>query len=139
MYTGASDEGLNWLLNSFLERIPGASGATVVTADGLVLATSDQIAEDTADQLAAIASGLASLTDGAAQCFSAGPVKQLIVEMAGGYLFLSRISDGSILAVMCGPSCDIGQVGYEMSTLVARIGQVLTPALRAELSARPAL
>jgi uncharacterized protein len=40
---------------------------------------------------------------------------------------------------MSGPDADIGLVGYEMSLLVARIGQVLTPALREELSARPAL
>jgi uncharacterized protein len=38
---------------------------------------------------------------------------------------------------MCDPDCDIGLIGYEMSLLVARIGQVLTPALRAELSALP--
>jgi uncharacterized protein len=38
---------------------------------------------------------------------------------------------------MCEPDCDIGLIGYEMSLLVTRIGQVLTPALRAELQATP--
>ena len=47
------------------------------------------------------------------------------------------MSEGSALAVTCAPECDIGLIGYEMSMLVARIGQVLTPALRAELSMRP--
>jgi predicted regulator of Ras-like GTPase activity (Roadblock/LC7/MglB family) len=62
----------------------------------------------------------------------------VIVEMDGGYLFVTNISEGSALAVMSTPDCDIGLVGYEMSVLVTRLGQVLTPALRAELSARPA-
>jgi uncharacterized protein len=131
------DSDLNWLVNSFVERIAGARSAVVVTTDGLVLALSDRIARDSADQLAAVTSGLASLTAGAARCFSAGPVNQVIVEMAGGYLFVTTVSDGSALAVMCEPDCDIGLIGYEMSLLVTRIGQVLTPALRAELQALP--
>jgi hypothetical protein len=38
---------------------------------------------------------------------------------------------------MCESNCDIGLIGYEMSLLVGRIGQVLTPALRAELQGSP--
>jgi predicted regulator of Ras-like GTPase activity (Roadblock/LC7/MglB family) len=128
---------LNWILTNFAERIPGTRSALVVTTDGLVLALSELIERDTADQLAAITSGLASLTAGAARCFKAGTVNQLIVEMEGGYLFVTAISDSSALAVMCDPDCDIGLIGYEMSLLVARIGQVLTPALRAELQGLP--
>jgi predicted regulator of Ras-like GTPase activity (Roadblock/LC7/MglB family) len=133
------DRDLNWLLNNFVDRIAGASSAVVVTTDGLVLALSDRIARDTADQLAAITSGLSSLTAGAARCFQAEPVNQLIVEMAGGFLFVTSISDSSALAVMSEPDCDIGLVGYEMSLLVSRIGQVLTPALRAQLQGTPLL
>jgi predicted regulator of Ras-like GTPase activity (Roadblock/LC7/MglB family) len=131
------DADLNWLVNSFVDRIAGARSAVVVTTDGLVLAMSERIARDSADQLAAVTSGLASLTAGAARCFSAGPVNQVIVEMAGGFLFVTTVSDGSALAVMCEPDCDIGLIGYEMSLLVTRIGQVLTPALRAGLQALP--
>jgi predicted regulator of Ras-like GTPase activity (Roadblock/LC7/MglB family) len=128
---------LNWLVNSFANRIPGASSVVVVSTDGLVLAMSDKIARDTADQLAAVTSGLASLTAGAASCFSAGAVNQVIVEMEGGFLFVTKVGEGSALAVMCEPSCDIGLIGYEMSLLVARIGQVLTPELRTELQGSP--
>lgn len=138
MTTASSDDrDLNWLLNSFIERITGVTSAIVTTTDGLVLAVSEKIARDSADQLAAVTSGLASLTTGAARCFDAGVVNQVIVEMSKGYLFVSSISDGSALAVMCDPDCDIGQIGYEMSLLVERIGQVLTPALLAELQGPP--
>jgi uncharacterized protein len=124
---------LDWLLEDFVDRVPGASSAEVVTADGLVLCVSAQISGDSADQLAAITSGLASLSDGAALFFAAGSVRQLIIEMDGGFLFVARVSDGSILAVMCQSNCDIGLIGYEMSLLIGRIGDVLTPELRAQL------
>jgi predicted regulator of Ras-like GTPase activity (Roadblock/LC7/MglB family) len=58
---------------------------------------------------------------------------QSIVEMENGYLLLMRVGDGSNLATLAAPSCDIGQIGYEMAVLVERAGQVLTPELRAEL------
>jgi uncharacterized protein len=131
------DHDLNWLLNSFVERTAGVASAIVTTTDGLVLAVSEAIDRDTADQLAAVTSGLSSLTTGAARCFDSGTVNQVIVEMSKGYLFVTSISDGSALAVRCERDCDIGQIGYEMSLLVDRIGQVLTPELRAELQGPP--
>ena len=133
----ANSPDLDWLITSFVERIPGVNSVVVLSTDGLVLALSDQLDRDTADTLAAVTSGLASLTAGAARHMGAGNVNQVIVEMDGGYLFVTTVSEGSALAVMCGPDCDIGLIGYEMSMLVARVGQVLTPALRAELSMRP--
>jgi hypothetical protein len=45
------------------------------------------------------------------------------------------ISDGSCLTVMAAATCDVGGVGYQMASLVARAGEVLTPSLRAELQA----
>ena len=124
-----------WLVTNFAERVPGVAHAIVVSADGLLLTSSDRLPRDRADQLAAVTSGLVSLTQGAARCFDAGAVNQTIVEMEKGFLFVMSVSDGSCLAVLASPSCDIGLVGYEMALLVARTGDVLTPALRAELQA----
>jgi uncharacterized protein len=42
------------------------------------------------------------------------------------------ISDGSILAVLAAPECDADQVSYEMTLLVEAVGDVLTPAARAQ-------
>jgi predicted regulator of Ras-like GTPase activity (Roadblock/LC7/MglB family) len=124
---------LDWLVNDFVYRISGVSHALVVSADGLKLAVSTQIDDARADQLAAVASGLASLTRGAARCFAAEPVTQTIVEMRGGYLFVTAIGDGSALAVFAVPDCDIGMIGYEMTLLVARAGKLLTSPLRSGL------
>ena len=65
--------------------------------------------------------------------FEGGSVTQTVVEMVRGFLFVMAISDGSVLAVLASSDCDMGLIGYEMALLVERAGDVLTPALRAEL------
>jgi uncharacterized protein len=126
---------LNWLIGNFAKRTPGITHAMVVSADGLPVAVSERLDRPMADQLAAIASGVASLSQGAARYFEAGTVRQTVVEMERGFLFVMAISDGSCLTVLAAASCDVGGVGYQMATLVTRAGQILTPSLRAELQA----
>ena len=130
----ASPGQFGWLVNTFAERVPGVAHAIVVSADGLLLVSSDRLPRDRADQLAAVSSGLISLTQGAARCFDAGGVVQTVVEMDRGIVLLMSISDGSCLAILASPSCDLGLIGYEMTMLVDRVGQLLTPELRTELS-----
>jgi predicted regulator of Ras-like GTPase activity (Roadblock/LC7/MglB family) len=122
-----------WLVNEFADRVTGVAHAVVVSADGLLLTGSARLPADRADQLAAVASGLISLTQGASRCFDGGPVKETVVEMERGILILMSISDGSSLAVLAAPNCDIGQIAYEMTMLVDRAGQMLTPELREAL------
>jgi uncharacterized protein len=125
----------NWLVDNLAKRTPGVAHAMVVSADGLPVAVSERLDRPKADQLAAIASGLASLTQGGARCIDGGLVKQTVVEMNRGLLLVMAISDGSCLTVLVGTSCDVGVVAYEMTMLVSRAGDVLTPSLRAELQA----
>src|SRR5216683_5402751 len=89
---------LNWLITNFVERVPAVAHAIVVSSDGLPLAFSDGFPPDRADQLAAVASGLSSLTQGAARVFEAGSVIQTVVEMEGGLLLVMAISDGACMA-----------------------------------------
>jgi predicted regulator of Ras-like GTPase activity (Roadblock/LC7/MglB family) len=113
----------------------GGAHAAVISSDGLLVAVSDRLDRARADQLAAIASGVESLTQGAARLFQAGSVNQTVVEMEKGFLFVMSVRDGSCLAVLAAPSCDVGLIGYEMAMMVAKAGEVLTPQLRAELQA----
>ena len=131
----ADARNLNWLVGNFAKATPGVAHAMVISADGLPVAISERLDRSRADQLAAIGSGLASLTIGASRCFDGGLVKQCVVEMEGGFMFIMSISDGSCLAVLAATSCNVGVVAYEMAVLVARAGDVLTPSLRAELQA----
>jgi predicted regulator of Ras-like GTPase activity (Roadblock/LC7/MglB family) len=127
--------GLNWLITEFVREMPGVAHAVVVSADGLPLAYSAGFPKDRADQLAAISAGLISLTQGASRIFDGGSIAQTVVEMQRGLLLTMAISDGSSLAVLAAPDCDMGLVAYQMTLVVERAGQVLTPAVRAELQA----
>jgi len=111
---------LGWLVDNFTAKVSGVANTLVVSADGIPIALS---------------SGLASLTQGASRCLGAGHVRQVIVELEQGFMFVMAISDGSVLTVLASPTADLGLVGYEMALLVARVGPTLTPALRAELQA----
>ena len=128
-------QNLNWLIGNFVTRVPGVRDAVVVSSDGLLMALSPGIDRTGADQLAAIASGLTSLTRGAARCFGGGRVNQVIVELDNAFLFVTSISDGSALAVIAAATADVGLIGYEMTLLVERAANVLSPALVAELQA----
>jgi len=126
---------VNWLVSDFVNNVPGVAHAVVVSSDGLPLAYSEGFPKDRADQLAAVAAGLISLTQGASRVFEGGPVTQTVGEMQRGLLLIMSISDGSCLAVLAAADADLGLVAYQMTLLVERAGQVLTPAVRAELQA----
>jgi uncharacterized protein len=126
---------LNWLIGNFAKHTPAVAHAMVVSADGLPVSVSDRLDRARADQLAAIASGLAGLTQGAASLLDYGPVKQAVVEMERGLLIVMSISDGSCLTVLAASPGDVGVVAYQMAVLVTRVGDLLTPRLRAELQA----
>ncbi len=81
---GHPTQDLNWLVTDFVERVRDVAHAVVVSSDGLPLAFSAGFPQDRADQLAAVTSGLASLTQGAARAFQGGIVVQTVVEMQAG-------------------------------------------------------
>ncbi|MEU7040572.1 roadblock/LC7 domain-containing protein [Streptomyces varsoviensis] len=138
---------LHWLLDNLVEEVPGVRSVAVVSSDGLMLLSSDPeqnaaaaagpAAHDgprgSSADLATIVSGLGSLTTGAAKLMEAGIVKQTMVAMDEGSLFVMAISDGSLLGVQAAPDCDMSVVAYHMALFVGRAGHVLTPELRSEL------
>ena len=129
---------LNWLVTDFTTRVADVAHAVVVSSDGVPLALSEHVPQGRVPQLSAIISGLTSLMQGAGRVLEGGSATQALVEMDGGMLFVKAVSDGSSLAVLTAPECDTRQVSYEMTRLVGAVGELLTPAMRAEsLTARP--
>ncbi|CAM5578337.1 hypothetical protein SAVIM338S_04977 [Streptomyces avidinii] len=142
---------LQWLLTDLVEEVPGVNSVAVVSSDGLLLLSSDPVAPDTpaagpasvparprgprgaSADLATIVSGLGSLTTGAAALMDGGTVKQTMVAMEHGSVFVMSISDGSLLGVHATPDCDMSVVAYHMALFVGRAGHVLTPEVRSEL------
>ena len=123
--TAGDDRDLDWVMSRFVDDVPDAAHAILVSADGLLMASSTSIPGERAEQVAAVSSGLASLAVGAARLFEGGAVLQTVIEMQNGYLLLMSVGDGSHLAVLTEDSADIGQVGYEMALLVDRVGRTV--------------
>ena len=121
---------LDWVMSRFVEEVPDAAHAILVSADGLLMASSTSIPAERAEQVAAVSSGLASLAVGAARLFEGGAVMQTIVEMEMGFLMLMSVGDGSNLTVLTTEEADIGQVGYEMALLVDRVGRTVEATAR---------
>lgn len=101
---------LQWLLTDLVEEVPGVNSVAVVSSDGLLLLSSDPGAGGAEEpratprpkgprgasaDLATIVSGLGSLTTGAAALMEFGAVKQTMVAMENGSVFVMAISDGS--------------------------------------------
>ncbi|MFI9581534.1 roadblock/LC7 domain-containing protein [Streptomyces sp. NPDC052236] len=143
---------LHWLLSTLVEEVPGARSVAVVSSDGLLLLSSDPVTDANANinvtatgrrpsprgagaDLATVVAGIGSLTLGAARLMDGGAVKQTMVAMAEGNVFVMSISDGSLLGVHTTPDCDMSVVAYHMGLFVGRAGHVLTPELRSELRA----
>jgi predicted regulator of Ras-like GTPase activity (Roadblock/LC7/MglB family) len=127
-----------WLVANFADRVPGVAHAVVVSVDGLLLTSSTRLGGERAEQLAAVSCGIVGLTQGAARCLDGGGIVRTVIEMDQGLLLLSSVKDGSCLAVLAAPTCDVGQVAYEMTLLVEQVGELLTPELRAALHSQPA-
>ncbi|MFF9479784.1 roadblock/LC7 domain-containing protein [Streptomyces sp. NPDC014733] len=126
----ALTSGLDWLLDDLTQRVEKVRHALVLSNDGLVTGVSQGLARQDAEHLAAVASGLHSLAKGSGHHFRAGRVRQTMVEFDDVVLFVTAAGDGSCLCVLAGHNADMGQIAYEMTLLVNRVGEHLGVAAR---------
>ncbi|MGW3728596.1 roadblock/LC7 domain-containing protein, partial [Streptomyces sp. NPDC000851] len=103
--------------------------------DGLATGVSKDLTREDGEHLAAVASGFHSLAKGVGRHFEAGNVRQTVVELDDAFLFVTAAGDGSCLAVLSDADSDVGQVAYEMTLLVKRVGAHLATAPRTDLPA----
>ncbi|WP_369055833.1 roadblock/LC7 domain-containing protein [Kineococcus terrestris] len=128
-------EDLDWLMAGFKKRVPGVLHAIAVTADGFHLASTPGLPEAARRQLCPVTCGLASLATGLSGQLGKGSCRRLVIDTERGRLVVASISDGSALTVLVNHRADLGQLGYEVDLLVARVGQALTPETRSALAA----
>ncbi|WP_405386028.1 roadblock/LC7 domain-containing protein [Streptomyces sp. NBC_01102] len=121
---------LDWLLDDLVARVAEVRHAVVLSTDGLAVGASSALSREDGEHLAAVASGFHSLAKGAGRHFGVGGVRQTMVEMDEGFLFVAAAGDGSCLAVLSAAFADIGLVAYEMARLVKRVGEHLATPVR---------
>ncbi|MEV7091172.1 roadblock/LC7 domain-containing protein [Streptomyces sp. NPDC093085] len=124
------EKGLDWLLDDLTERVEHIKHALVLSNDGLVTGASTGLEREDAEHLAAVSSGLHSLARGSGRHFQAGKARQTMVEFDEALLFVTAAGDGSCLCVLTTADADVGQVAYEMTLLVNRVGEHLGVAAR---------
>ncbi|MFI7245660.1 roadblock/LC7 domain-containing protein [Streptomyces qinglanensis] len=121
---------LNWLLDELVQRVASIRKALVLSGDGLARGASEGLSREDSEHLAAVASGFHSLAKGVGHHFGVGGVRQTVVELEEAFLFVTAAGDGSCLAVLADQDADVGQVAYEMTLLVKRVGAHLGTAPR---------
>ncbi|MFI8929264.1 roadblock/LC7 domain-containing protein [Streptomyces sp. NPDC053474] len=121
----AQNTGLGWLLDDLTRRVEHVRHALVLSSDGLVTGASSDLPREDAEHLAAVSSGLHSLAKGSGRHFHAGNVRQTMIEFDDAVLFVTAAGEGSCLCVLSSAQADIGQVAYEMTLLVNRVGEHL--------------
>jgi len=121
---------LNWLLDELVGRVGSIRKALVLSGDGLPTGGSRDLSREDGEHLAAVASGFHSLAKGVGRHFDVGRVRQTVVELDDAFLFVTSAGDGSCLAVLADADSDVGQVAYEMTLLVKRVGVHLGSAPR---------
>ncbi|WP_093801938.1 roadblock/LC7 domain-containing protein [Streptomyces sp. Wb2n-11] len=133
--TGRGSGELNWLLDELVDRVGSIRKALVLSSDGLPTGASKDLTREDGEHLAAVASGFHSLAKGVGRHFDAGRVRQTVVELDDAFLFVTAAGDGSCLAVLSDSDSDVGQVAYEMTLMVKRVGAHLKTAPRSGLPA----
>ncbi|MFD0370223.1 roadblock/LC7 domain-containing protein [Streptomyces sp. NPDC059071] len=126
----ALDKELDWLLDDLTRRVDSIQHALVLSNDGLVTGASSGLEREDAEHLAAVSSGLHSLARGSGRHFKAGRARQTMVEFDEALLFVTAAGEGSCLCVLSAAEADVGQVAYEMTLLVNRVGEHLGVAAR---------
>jgi predicted regulator of Ras-like GTPase activity (Roadblock/LC7/MglB family) len=116
--TGGRD--LAWLLDDLASRVPDFRQAVILSRDGLLIAASEDLTREDAEHLSAVAAAMQSLATGAGDHFQAGGVRQTIIELEKGLLFVMAAGEGSCLAALCPPNAEAGPIAYEMAMLVKR-------------------
>jgi predicted regulator of Ras-like GTPase activity (Roadblock/LC7/MglB family) len=122
---------LDWLLDDLVTRVAAITKAVILSQDGIALGASRSLGRDDAEHLAALAAGFQSLAKGAGNHFGGGAVRQTIIEMESGFLFVAAAGSGTCLAVLTDSSADLGLVAYEMAILVRRTGEHIRVGVRA--------
>lgn len=125
---------ITWLVNDLVDRVAHVHQAVVLSHDGLLIAKSTGLSREDAEHLSAVAAGMHGLARGAGRRFGRGAVRQTIIEMESGFIFVTAGGNGACIAVLATEEADVGLVAYEMEMIVARVGQYLSTPVRSSTS-----
>ncbi|MGC5264045.1 roadblock/LC7 domain-containing protein [Streptomyces cyaneofuscatus] len=125
---------LDWLLEDFIQRVPGVREAVLGSRDGVKLSFAG-LGDDDADQLAAVMASLYALGRGEVTV-PGHDVRQIVIETDEGFTYV--MSSGgqmpadagaavvsSVVGVRTSTDADPGVVGHEMVRLITGVAEHL--------------
>jgi predicted regulator of Ras-like GTPase activity (Roadblock/LC7/MglB family) len=120
-----SEGELDWLLHGLSTTVAGVRSAVILSPDGLPLGRSAGLNDAVADHLAALAAGANGLANVVGQRFYYGEVSQTVIQLDTALLFITPAGRGTCVALVadCDDRTDPGQIAFEISELVKRLGQ----------------
>ncbi len=130
--TVGTDSHLDWLLEDLASRTAHVQKAVILSRDGLTAGGSRALGREASDHLSALAAGLQSLANGGAALFGCGEVRQTLIEMDAGFLFVTAAGEGSCLAVLADSGADVSVIAYDMARLVKQVGRHMAVGKRPE-------
>lgn len=134
--TSANTHTLDWLLDDLVQRLTGVRHAVVLSTDGLPLGRSTAMSVEDAEHFCALSSAMQGLARSAGKRFDSGDVRQVVIELDRGILFVTAAGSNACLAVLTATSAHMGAVAYEMNQTVQRVGPHLSTAPRPGLPSR---
>ena len=133
---GGKPRDLDWLLEDLMNRVPGCTGAVLLSADGLLISRTRRFSRDEGDSLAAVAAAFHSLARGAGRQFGGGAPRQTRVELETAFMVITAAGQGACLAVLATVDVDLGTTAYEMNMLVRKVGEHLSAPPRSAAAGR---
>lgn len=124
---------LSFILDGFVSR-PDVRHALVLSTDGLVVQSSSSLNRDDADRMAAATASIHSLAYNIADIFDSGPVGHSFIQYENHTLFVAAAGRNTRLVVLCDKDVDMGDIAYQMSLMVTRIGEFLGSEARSATS-----
>jgi uncharacterized protein len=119
-----------WLVQQFVDEVPGVGHAVVVSADGLQLVASRDVGRDLGDSLSALTATLLATADQTGQLLGMGTSEYLTIRLPRGHLLFMRINQAAGMIVGAVPGSDLRVVAYQMTQFADQVGHLLTPQMR---------
>jgi predicted regulator of Ras-like GTPase activity (Roadblock/LC7/MglB family) len=119
-----------WLVQQFVDEVPGVTHAVVVSSDGLQLVASQSVGRDRADSLAALTATLLATADQSGRLLGLGISEYLTIRLPKGHLLFMRIAPAAGFVVAAAPGSDLRVVAYQMTHFARQAGHLLTPRMR---------
>ncbi|MET7772543.1 roadblock/LC7 domain-containing protein [Nocardia sp. NPDC005366] len=130
MTSSDTPKNLDWLLDDLLGRLPGSECAVVLSTDGMLISKSSSLIREKAEHFCAMSSAMQGLARSAGGHFGKGGVRQTVIELDRGLLFVTSAGSNACLALLAGSDTNMGMVAYEMNQTVSRVGAFLSASPR---------